>query len=114
MEELISFDLVPIFEECYVIENLQINKRLLGFRCEKNYGSAVCEFNVYKSMIEIYRREIESNTFKFFHTIMSGDKIYESVIYDIQNILQLFKSEMKEYVERKKEFEQKSRIHISI
>lgn len=39
MDELISFSLVPSsFRECYVVDNLKINRLLVGFSGEKEYN----------------------------------------------------------------------------
>lgn len=114
MEELISFELLPTFEECYIVDNLKINRYLYGFRSEKKVNNITYEFKVHRNAVEIYANENGGMTFKTLCNVMQDKKVDETVIDKIQNVLKLFKPEMQEYVERKKTWEQKCKIHISI
>ena len=114
MENLISFDLVPTFQECYIVDNLQINDSLFEFRGEKKIDGAIYELNVYKTMFDIYTNKNSGNTFKTLGHIEQNNPVDENNIDDIQNILKLFKSEMQKYVERKRKWKQKNKINISV
>lgn len=105
---------MPTFKECYIVDNLQINSRLFEFRGEKKIDGVTYDLNVYKKMFEIYANKNGGNTFNTLCCIKQDNPVCENVIDDIQNVLKLFKSEMQEYVERKKKWEQKSKINISV
>ena len=115
MDELISFSLVPSsFRECYVVDDLKINRLLVGFSAEKEIDGMTYEFNIYNDSVSAYTNKGRGNTFKTIFNIERDCMINENVIDDIKNVLNLFKSEMQDRVERKMEWEQKSIIHISI
>lgn len=114
MDEVISFELLPTFEECYIVDNLKISKHLVNFTGEKKIDGVTYELNVYKNIVDIYTNKSGGNTFKTLCHIIQDGKVHEVVANDLQSIFKLFKSEMREYSERKKKWEQKSKINISV
>lgn len=114
MDNLISFDIIPTLAEYYVIENLQINYCLLGFRGETKLNEIKYELDIYKKSVEIYANKDGGATFKLLCSIKQGEVFYEVAVEEVQNVFKLFKSEMQEYVERKKKWQQKKKINISV
>lgn len=115
MDELISFDLVPSsLIECYVVENLKFNRHLVGFGGEKEIDGAKYEIKVYNHSVAAYTNKGKGNTFDTIFNAEYGSMVYENGIDNIKKILNLFKSEMQEHIDRKVEWERKSTIHISI
>ena len=115
MDELISFSLVPSsFRECYVVDNLKFNRLLVGFSGEKEVDGMPYEFKIYSNSVSAYTNGGKGNTYKTIFNIERDCMINENVIDDIKNILNSFKLEMQDYVERKMEWEKKNTIDISI
>lgn len=115
MDNLVSFSLVPSsYRECYVVANLKFNRLLVGFSGEKEVDGMTYEFKIYSNSVSAYTNGGKGNTYKTIFNIERDCMINENVIDDIQNVLKLFKSEMQEYVERKKKWEQKNKINISV
>ena len=115
MEELISFELVPSsLRECYVVENLKFNRHLVGFSGEKEIDGAKYEIKVYNHSVAAYTNKGKGNTFNTIFNAENCEMVHENVIDNIKDILNLFKLEMQEHIDRKVEWERKSTIHISI
>ena len=114
MEELISFELLPTLEEYYIVDNLKVNKLLVDFTSKKKIDSATYELSIYKNAVDICSNKYGGNMFKTLCHVMQDGKVYEEVANSLQSILELFKSEMQEYVELKIKWMQKSKINISV
>lgn len=105
MEELISFYLLPTFEECYIVDKLKINENLRGFECEKATNDITYKIKVYMNAIEVYSNKNSKETLEFTHVVNEDNRISETAIDYIQSTIKLFKNEMLEYVERKNRWE---------
>ena len=115
MYELISFSLVPSsFRDCYVVDNLKFNRHLVGFSGEKEIYGMPYEFKIYSNSVSAYTNGGKGNTYKTVFNIERDCMVNENVIDSIENILNSFKSEMQDYVERKMKWEKKSTIQISV
>lgn len=112
MEELISFYLLPTFEECYIVDKLKINENLRGFECEKSTNGITYKIKVYMNAIEVHSNKNSKETLEFTHVVNEDNRIDETSIDYVQGTIKLFKNEMLEYVERKNRWEQKKEIHF--
>lgn len=113
-DDLINFCLSPSIDGCYVVNNLQVNKHLDGVVIEKKIDGCTYGLSVYKDSLCVYTDRYNSRRLELFFSISNDKKVYRYIVDEIQYILKLFKSEMQEYVERKKKWEQKNKINISV
>lgn len=114
MDGLISFDLLPTLEENYIVDDLQVNKYLIGFSEKKKLNGVVYELNIYDNSIVVFENESFYNTYEIFCNIRQGHKVNERDINLLENIFKSFKTELREHAEKTMKWEQKSTIHISI
>ena len=114
MDELVSFSLIPTIAERYIADNLKINKYLFGFSKSKEVNGVRYMIDVHKNSVNVSEDRGFGYGYEYFCKIEQDGEVLEYSVNKIENILKSFKEGMQEHIKKKMEWEQKSKIHISI
>ena len=106
--KLIRFCLSP-YEDCYIVDNLEINKHLYGFVVKKKIDGATYELSIYKDAFCVYTNKFNDKRLEPYFSISNDKKVYQYMVDEIKDILMSFIYEIQKYVEQKRDGSKKEK-----